>query len=205
MRNLFIYIRFLPIAIFSAIYKNNDRLIMDVKRWTNKECVSLNKDLAVLLFNFKEFRNLFIYRNRYPKAHRVFCHWIKFWYPPEKTLYLECPDIGGGFYIQHGFATYIAAKKIGENCSVNQQVTIGYNGLSKSPIIGDRCMIMCGAKVLGEVELGECTRVGANAVVIRDYKRGHGTLVGVPAVAKKEISKEDLLNAGVKIDESLFD
>lgn len=205
MRNLFIYIRFLPIAIFSVIYKNNDRLIMDVRRWTNKECVSLNKDLAILLSNFKEFRNLFIYRNRYPKAHRLFCKWIKFWYPPEKTLYLECPDIGGGFFIQHGFATYIAAKKIGENCSVNQQVTIGYNGLSKSPIIGDRCMIMCGAKVLGEVELGECTRVGANAVVLKDYKRGHGILVGVPAVPKKEASKELLLSLGIKIDESLFD
>lgn len=60
-------------------------------------------------------------------------------------------------------------------------------------------------KGFGEVELGECTRVGVNAVVIRNYKRGHGTLVGVPAVAKKEISKEDLLNADVKIDESLFD
>lgn len=66
-------------------------------------------------------------------------------------------------------------------------------------------MIMCGAKVLGEIELGDCTRVGANAVVIRDYKRGHGTLVGVPAVPKKEISKQKLFDAGVKIDESLFD
>jgi hypothetical protein len=42
-------------------------------------------------------------------------------------------------------------------------------------------------------------------VVIRDYKRGHGTLVGVPAVAKKEISKQVLLEYGVQIDESLFD
>lgn len=204
MKKIVAYFRFLPIIIFCFLYNKNERLIMDVQKWCKKDNITLNKELALLLYNFKEFRNLFIYRNRYPKAHRLFCCWIKFWYPPEKTLYIECPDIGGGFYIQHGFATYIAAQRIGENCSINQQVTVGYNGLSNSPIIGDKCMIMCGAKVLGEIELGDCTRVGANAVVIRDYKRGHGTLVGVPAVPKNEIPKEVLIAHGVKIDESLF-
>ena len=40
------------------------------------------------------------------------------------VLYTE--DIGGGLYIQHGFSTIITAKKIGENCRIYQQVTIGY-------------------------------------------------------------------------------
>ena len=206
MKKSIAYIRFLPLLLFAYIYRNNVRLKEDVNRWikptSNK---SFYKRLAILLYTFREFRNLFIYRNTFPKKHRFFCRFVRFFYPPEKTLYLECPDIGGGLYIQHGFATYVSAQKIGKNCSINQQVTIGHNGLSKSPVIGDKCMIMCGAKVLGEIELGDCTRVGANAVVIRDYKRGHGTLVGVPAIAKKEISKRDLLDAGVNIDESLFD
>lgn len=60
MKRIFMYIRFIPICIFGFIYSKSERLIMDVKRWTNQESVSLNKDLAVLLFNFKEFRNLFI-------------------------------------------------------------------------------------------------------------------------------------------------
>jgi serine O-acetyltransferase len=206
MKKLLIYIRFIPIVIFYPIFKNNHRLREDVERWIKPSVEqSYLKRIATLLFTFKEFRNLFVYRNRYPKTHRLFIYWVKFWYPNEKTLYIECPDIGGGFYIQHGFATYISAEKIGKNCSVNQQVTIGHNGISKSPVIGNQCMIMCGAKVLGDIELGDCTRVGANAVVIRDYKRGHGTLVGVPAVAKKEISKQVLLEYGVQIDESLFD
>ena len=58
--------------------------------------------------------------------------------------------------------------------------------------------------MLGNITIGDNVRVGANAVVIKDYKRGHGILVGVPAVPKKEISKEDLKKAGVTIDESLF-
>lgn len=88
--------------------------------------------------------------------------------------------------IQHGFATYIAAERIGNNFHVNQQVTIGYNFDGGCPTIGDDCMVMCGAKVLGNITLGNSTLLGANVVVIRDYKRGHGLLVGVPAESKKE-------------------
>lgn len=206
MRKYLAYIRFLPILLFAYIYRKNIRLKEDVDRWIKPtDNKSFYKRLAILLYTFRQFRNIFIYRNTLPENHRFFCWLVKFIYPPEGTLYLECPDIDGGLYIQHGFATYISAKKIGKNFSVNQQVTIGYNGTTGCPIIGDNCMVMCGAKVLGDIELGDCTRVGANAVVIRDYKRGHGTLVGVPAVAKKEISKQELLDGGVKIDETLFD
>ena len=51
----------------------------------------------------------------------------------------------------------------------------------------------------------DCTRVGANAVVIKDYKRGYGVLVGVPATAKNESSKERLKFLGIDFDETLFD
>lgn len=205
IKKILAYIRFLPIIIFYGIYKNNRRLKEDVDRWLKDDSRSLNEKLIYLMYTFKEFRNLFIYRNRYPKAHRLFCKWIAFWYPPEKTLYIECPDIGGGFYIQHGFATYISARKIGKNFWVNQQVTIGYNGTDGCPTIGDNCMVTCGAKVLGNITLGDCTRVGANAVVIKNYKRGYGVLVGVPATAKNESSKEKLKSLGIDFDEALFD
>ena len=206
MKKMIIYIRFLPILIFYPIYKNNIRLVEDVDRWMKtKTELSFVKRLAILMYSHKEFRNLFLYRNYYPKRHRFFCLWTKIWYRPLNTLYIECPDIGGGMFIQHGFATYIAAKKIGKNFSVNQQVTIGYNSSGKAPIIGDNVMVTCGAKVLGGIEIGDNTRIGANAVVLKDYKRGHGILVGVPAVPKKEASKELLLSLGIEIDESLFD
>lgn len=193
-------IRFLPVLVFFRLYHKNERLIQDVNRWDRSD-VKFNIKLADLLYKYKEFRNLFIYRNY---KHKLFYRWIKLWYPPEKTLFIECSDIGGGFFILHGFATYIAAKKIGKNFTVNQQVTIGYRGTAGCPVIGDNVYVTCGAKVLGNITIGDNVRVGANAVVIKDYKRGHGILVGVPAVPKKEISKEDLKKAGVTIDESLF-
>ena len=201
MKKFFIMLRYLPILIFTPLFKNNARLIMDINRW-DKSKDSLNYKIASLLFTCKEFRNLFIYRNQ---SHKIFRRWIKLWYLPEKTLYIVTPDIGGGFYIQHGFATYISAQRIGENCSVNQQVTIGYNSDGKCPIIGKNCMITCGAKVLGGITIGDNTRIGANAVVIRDYKRGYGVLAGVPAKPVKESSKERLLELGLKLNEEDFD
>ncbi len=96
------------------------------------------------------------------------------------TLYLEAGEIGGGLYIQHGFATMVAAESIGENCWINQQVTIGYNGHGRPPIIGNNVMITCGAKVLGSINVGDDVVIGANAVVIRDVEPGV-KMGGVPA------------------------
>lgn len=193
MKKIFIMLRYLPIAIFSPLYLKNERLIMDVDRWL-KSGEKTNYKIALLLYQFREFRNLFIYRNN---NHPIFKRWVKLWYPPEKTLYIVTPDIGGGLFIQHGFSTYISAKKIGKNCWINQQVTIGFSGDMSCPVIGDNCMITCGAKVLGGITLGDNTIVGANAVVIKDYARGYGTLAGVPAKPVKETSNERLHELGI--------
>lgn len=96
------------------------------------------------------------------------------------TLYIETPDIGGGLFIQHGFATIISAKKMGENCWVNQQVTIGYKSGHNPPSIGDNVMITCGAKILGDIVIGDNVVIGANAVVINNIESG-SIVGGIPA------------------------
>lgn len=161
---LFMYIRYiLPTMLIHA-----DALLKkDLARW--KEIHQLNCSdwaaMAQLLWRQKEFRNLVIYRHR---KHPVRRRLIGMFYPPMDTLYLDAWEIGGGLYIQHGFATMIAAKSIGENCWINQQVTIGYNGQGDPPVIGDHVTIACGAKVLGPIHVGNRVTVGANAVVVRD-------------------------------------
>ena len=82
--------------------------------------------------------------------------------------------------MEHAFSTIITAKSIGENCWINQQVTIGFKNL-KSPIIGDNVTIGCGAKVLGNVKVGNNVTIGANAVVIKDVP-DNCVVGGVPAV-----------------------
>lgn len=157
----------------------DERYLKDLARWKNIYHIDERNwiALAVLLWNWKEYRNLFIYRNRRRPIYR---RWIALIYHPMETLYLDAGEIGGGFFIHHGFSTMVAAKSFGENCWVNHQVSVGYNGPGKTPIIGNNVMITCGAKVLGDITVGDNAVIGANAVVIRDVEPG-AVMGGVPA------------------------
>lgn len=92
-------------------------------------------------------------------------------------------DIGPGLKIEHWGGIIIVAKKIGKNCRISQQVTIGHIGGFKgggTPTIGDNVYIGAGAKILGEIKIGNNVKIGANAVVITDVP-DNATAVGVPA------------------------
>jgi serine O-acetyltransferase len=73
----------------------------------------------------------------------------------------------------------VAARSIGENCWINQQVTVGHTGRG-CPVIGSNVMITCGAKVLGDITVGDDAVIGANAVVVKDVEPG-AIMGGVPA------------------------
>lgn len=65
------------------------------------------------------------------------------------------------------------AAKLGKDCVIFQQVTIGSNMLEDTkkqgaPVIGDRCYIGAGAKIIGAIVIGNDVRIGANAVVHKD-------------------------------------
>lgn len=71
--------------------------------------------------------------------------------------------------------------KLGNNCVINHNVTIGGRGKSNGyPIIEDNVRIYTGACILGNIRIGHNSVIGANAVVIRDVKP-YSLMVGVPA------------------------
>lgn len=80
--------------------------------------------------------------------------------------------IGGGLQMAHtnGIVINVAAR-IGCNCDIFQQVTIG-EARGGSPTIGNRVTIGAGAKVLGPITIGDGARIGANALVIHDVPAG---------------------------------
>ena len=104
---------------------------------------------------------------------------------------VRCP-IGKGLFLPHTQGTVIGAWDIGENATIFQGVTLGALEVdfsyqeSSRPILGDGVTVGSGAKVLGGIVLGSGSRVGANAVVLRDIDQGL-LAVGVPAkiVVKK--------------------
>ena len=90
-------------------------------------------------------------------------------------------QIGGGLLLPHPNGIVIhPAVKIGVNCLIFQQVTIGSRD-NDVPHIGGHVDIGAGAKLLGSFEIGNHARIGANAVVLQDVPIGK-TAVGVPAV-----------------------
>jgi len=106
--------------------------------------------------------------------------------------------IGKGLFIDHGMGVVIGETTIiGDNVTLFQGVTLGGTGKEKGkrhPTIGNNVVIGTGAKVLGNINIGDNVNVGANAVVIRDIPP-NSTVVGVPGrVARKEGKKVPGIN-----------
>lgn len=75
---------------------------------------------------------------------------------------------------------------IGQNCTIFHQVTIGIDEIKNdgAPIIGDNVFIGAGAKIIGNVCIGNDSRIGANAVVTKDVPE-KVTVVGVNRIIDK--------------------
>jgi serine O-acetyltransferase len=128
-----------------------------------------------------EFRNLYYHRlGRAGIAGKVTGRLLALVYRPELTLFLWTEDIGPGLFVQHGFATIVSAKRVGANCWINQQVTIGYDSNLDLPVLEDNVVISAGAIVVGGITVGAGAHVGAGAVVTKDVPPGM-VAVGVPA------------------------
>jgi serine O-acetyltransferase len=96
------------------------------------------------------------------------------------ALEISCDDVGPGLYVSHGFASIVIAARIGTDCLLSQQVTIGYTDKGGPPTLGDRVRIGAGALVLGPIHVGDDAVVGAGAVVVGDVPAG-AVVAGVPA------------------------
>ena len=106
--------------------------------------------------------------------------------------------IGKSFFIDHGTGVVIGETAvIGDNVTIFQGVTLGGTGKERGkrhPDIGNNVVIGTGAKVLGNILIGDNSYIGANAVVLNDVPQ-NSTVVGVPG----RVTKQD----GRKIDRTL--
>jgi serine O-acetyltransferase len=91
--------------------------------------------------------------------------------------------IGPGFFIDHGMGVVIGeTAEIGSDVTLYHGVTLGGTSLEKGkrhPTLGDRVVVGAGAKILGAITIGEDSRIGANAVVVRSVPP-NSVVVGVP-------------------------
>ena len=101
----------------------------------------------------------------------------------------------------------VVAVAAGEGLAGLGQLTLGGVALKQAkrhPTLGDRVTVGAGAKILGPVEIGADSSVGANAVVVKDAP-ADSVVVGVPGVVKPARStKEELREAQFYIDPAIY-
>ena len=106
--------------------------------------------------------------------------------------------IGRGLLIDHGTGVVIGETAVvGDNVTLYQGVTLGGTGKEtgkRHPTLGNNIVVGAGAKILGNIVVGDNSYIGANAVVLQGVPP-NATVVGVPGY----VTKQD----GEKIDRKL--
>lgn len=101
--------------------------------------------------------------------------------------------IGRRFFIDHGMGVVIGeTTEIGDDVMLYHGVTLGGRSLNKGkrhPTIGNRVTVGAGAKVLGPIQIGDDSAVGANAVVTHDVP-ADSIATGIPAIVRPRTEKQ---------------
>jgi serine O-acetyltransferase len=136
----------------------------------------------------------------YPGVHAIWCHRFNHWLwqrgaklaariTAEITRILTGVEIhpgailGPGLFIDHATGVVIGeTAEVGEDVTLYHGVTLGGSGRDtgkRHPTIGDRVIIGAGAKILGAIKVGDDSRIGANAVVVKEVPSS-SVVIGVP-------------------------
>ncbi|MCC6368663.1 MAG: serine O-acetyltransferase [Bryobacterales bacterium] len=136
----------------------------------------------------------------YPGFHAILLHRLAHWLCRRKVPFLPrlisqvgrfCTGIeihpgatiGRRFFIDHGMGVVIGeTAEIGDDVLLYQGVTLGGTGKEKGkrhPTLGNNVVVGTGAKVLGNIHIGDHVKIGAGSVVVKSVP-DHSTVVGVP-------------------------
>lgn len=179
LKNIIQYILFSPFLLTYICKLGGGKVESDLKyayevcRFYRSDCQW--KMFLDLIIHLPEWRQLYMLRIG------AIGSLLRLIYAKNLLLFINCSDIGGGLFIQHGYATHINAEAIGERVQIWQKVTIGvkHSG-GKRPIIGSDVKIYTGACVFGGINIGNNSIIGANAVVLTDVP-DNCMAIGVPA------------------------
>jgi len=106
--------------------------------------------------------------------------------------------IGKGLFIDHGMGIVIGeTAEVGDDVTMFHGSTLGGTGKDtgkRHPTVGNNVIISAGAKILGPIKIGDNSKIGANAVVLKEVPKDC-TVVGIPG----KIVKRN----GIRVDEKL--
>lgn len=184
----------------------------------------LNDDIASVFQRDPAARTVFEVLTTYPGVHAVMMHrvasrlWQKGWRYPARFLsfvgrFISNVDIHPGaqigerFFIDHGAGVVVGETAIiGDDVTLYHGVTLGgtsWNKGKRHPTLGNGVMVGAGAKILGNITVGENCRVGANSVVVENVPQGC-TVVGIPGKVVKLREAGQLNPYGIDLDHHLI-
>ena len=163
--------------------------------------------LAVPYLNFKGFQAL--------QAYRV-ANWLWNQERVSLALFLQsrisevfnvdihpAARIGKGILIDHGTSVVIGETAVvGNDVSILHEVTLGGTGKDsgdRHPKVGDGVLICAGAKILGNIRIGDGSKVAAGSVVLKEVPP-HSTVAGIPA---KVVGKPRVAEPARQMDQYL--
>jgi serine O-acetyltransferase len=159
------------VADFRAIFKNDPA----ARNWL--EVIFCYPGLHALTFHRLAH---WLYKIGIPFLPRLISHFARFLTGIEIH---PGAQIGKGVFIDHGMGVVIGETAIvGNNCLIYQEVTLGGTGKQsgkRHPTLGENVVVGTGAKVLGNLAIGNNVRIGAGSVVLRDVP-SDCTVVGIP-------------------------
>jgi serine O-acetyltransferase len=175
-------------------------LAAGLRRRGRRVVESMRSDIASVVERDPAARTAVEVALLYPGVHAVWSHrvshalWQRGAYLPARTLsqatrFLTnieihpAASLGPRLFIDHGAGVVIGETAIvGADVTIYHGVTLGGTSLAhgkRHPTIGDRVTVGAGAKVLGNLTVGDDSRIGANAVLVRSVD-DHSVVVGVP-------------------------
>lgn len=105
--------------------------------------------------------------------------------------------VGQGIMLDHATGIVVGeTATIGNDVSIMQSVTLGGTGKEdgdRHPKIGNGVLISAGAKILGNIKVGDCSKISAGSVVLKEVPP-RSVVAGVPATVIGETSCEPALN-----------
>ncbi|MBK9578443.1 MAG: serine O-acetyltransferase [Fibrobacteres bacterium] len=146
------------------------------------------QSVALPFLHFKGFQSLQAYRISHQLWTSGRCDLALYIQGRISTVYgldfHPAAKVGAGILIDHGTGVVVGeTATIGDDVSILQGVTLGGTGKQmgdRHPKIGNGVLLGAGAKVLGNIRVGDCSKVGAGSVVLHEVPP-HCTVVGVPA------------------------
>lgn len=160
----------------------------------------LRKDIDAVFMRDPAARSRIEILTAYPGLHAIWFYRMAHWFWIHKLFWIgrllshigrmvsgieihPGAKIGPGLFIDHGMGVVIGeTAEIGANATLYHGVTLGgtsWNKGKRHPTLEDDVVVGAGAKILGPITIGARTRVGANAVVVKDVPPD-SVVVGIP-------------------------